>query len=313
MTMQIREARSYPVKGKEGLESTYSWHPNLPKHIIPRISKSSLSDFQFCPQQYFIKRVLGVKEEPTDAMTRGSNVHDATEDFYNEMNVSYAASMRSYGYDRVLTYFTDLIPDSNPKRGDFELGEREHLEKLLEAEAKRFMVSDPLHFLPVGNEISLDAVVDIDGQLVHLTGIVDRMFMDESGAIHIHELKTGQWKDKPIKWDSMRKEMAFYVYLLNQSDHPKLGGLNTSYWGWDHTGGEDIFRHIEAIKSGTVSKMMKDIRSLLRAHRGYTGRTLGSSFPLISDYRTDSTCNPWCRVKSFCPRFGGVSIPYEEE
>tara|TARA_Y100000004_G_C8949876_1_gene427960 strand:+ start:272 stop:1207 length:936 start_codon:yes stop_codon:yes gene_type:complete len=311
--MQIREPRSYPVKGMEGLESTYSWHPGLPKNIILRVSKTSLGDFGFCAQQYFIKRVLGVKEEATDAMTRGSNVHDATEDFYNEVNVSYAASMRSYGLDRVKEYFSKFIPSSNPKRGEFELGEESHLQMLLDTEARRFMVSDPLHFLPVGNEITLDAVVEISGQLVHLTGIVDRMFMDENGDIHIHELKTGQWKDKPLKWETMRKEMAFYVYLLNQSKHPKLGGLNTTYWGWDHTGGEEIFRHIEAIKSGIVSKMKKDLEKLVRAHNGYTGRMLGTSFPLISDYRTDSTCNPWCRVKSFCPRFGGVSIPYEEE
>ena len=313
MTMQIREPRAYPVPGREGLKSTYSWHPGLPPHIIPRISKSSLSDFTFCSQQYFIKRVLGVKEEENDAMIRGSNVHDATEDFYNDLNVSYAASMRSYGFDRVKSYFCDFIPNSNPKRGDFVLGEQVHLDKLLDAEARRFMVSDPLHFLPVGNEISLDAVVEIDGQLVHFTGIIDRMFMDENGDIHIHELKTGKWKDKPLKWDSMRKEMAYYVYLLNKSDHPRLGGLNTAYWGWDHTGGDHIFRHIEAIKTGSVSKMKKDIDALLRAHRGYTGREFGPSFPLISDFRTKSTCEPWCKVKSFCPRYGSVSIPYEEE
>ena len=319
MEFEIRPPKSYPVPGHEGLESTYGWHPGMPKNIILRISKSSFGGNGFCQQQYFIKWGLGVKEPPNDAMTRGSNVHDATEDFYRDLNIENASSMRSYGYDKLLQHFRGFIPHANPKRGLFKLDEEVHLDKLLTAEAKRFMVSEPQHFLPIANEIPLDAVVEIDGQLVHLTGIIDRMFMDGEGNIHIHELKTGVWKDKPKKWESMRKEMAFYVYLLNKCDHPKLGGQNAAYWGWDHTAGlldtydDRVFRHIENIKPGILSAMKKDISFLIRQHNGWDGGIHGPSFPLKDIRAVRWICEPWCRVKGYCPRYERVAMPYEEE
>ena len=230
--MEIRPARSYPVPGHPELESSYQWYPGMPPNIILRMSKSSVGGFSFCNQQYFIKYGLGVKEPENEAMIRGSNVHDATEDFYNDLEIDDAIALKKHGYDRILKHFRSFIPNSNPERGEFKLGEQDHLDKLFIAEAKRFMVSDPKHFKPIGNEISLNAVVEIEGQKIHLTGIVDRLFMDEEGAIHIHELKTGAWKDKKMKWESMRKEMAFYVYLLTICDHPQYILLGVGSYRW---------------------------------------------------------------------------------
>ena len=111
MDFEIRPPKSYPVPGHPGLESTYGWHPGLPDNIILRASKSSaVSDFGFCQQQYFIKRGLGVKEPENDAMIRGSNVHDAVEDFYHALNIENASSMRSYGYTKLLEHFRGFIP-----------------------------------------------------------------------------------------------------------------------------------------------------------------------------------------------------------
>jgi len=219
--MKIRPPRSYDVPGHPGLKSSYQWKPGM-KGIIPRVSKSSRGQLSFCAQQYFIKYVLGVKEPENDAMIRGTNVHNAVEEFYRSVSVSYAASMRSYGYDTLLQYFMEFIPDES-----YTLGEEKHLKRFFTAEAQRFMTAEINFFLPIANEVSLDAVVDIDGQLVHLTGIVDRVFADEEGKCHIHELKTGEFSQKSSakKWKSMREEMAFYVYLLKKSDHEVLGCL----------------------------------------------------------------------------------------
>lgn len=319
MKLQRRPPRAYPVPNREGLTSSYNWNPAMTDRVILRVSKSSLGAYNFCPQQYFIKYILGVKEPQNDNMVRGSNVHDATEDFYNDVNVSYAASMRSYGYDRVLEYFKGFIPDSNPKRGLFELGEQKHLEILFEAEAKRFMTCDPLHFLPVGNEVTLDAVVEIEGVLVHLTGIVDRIFMDENNDIHIHELKTGVWKHKPSKLLSMQKEMAYYVYLMTQTDHEKLGGINAAYWGWDHTAGlldqydDRVYRFIEIVQADAIREMMNDLRDLVKSHKRYNGLERDDiSFPLKDIGAVQYICEPWCRLKGYCSRYNRVAM-YEEE
>jgi|TARA_R100000081_G_scaffold30125_1_gene13739 CRISPR/Cas system-associated exonuclease Cas4 (RecB family) len=310
--MKIRSVRAFDVPNKPGLKSTYGWHPGMPKDTILRVSKSSLGDHGFCQQQYFIKRVLGVKEPENDDMRRGTNVHDAVEEFYQEMNLSYALSMRSYGYDKVLEYFLNHIPKGPSEEMEFELGEEEHLRRYLTKEAQRFMTAEDECFLPIGNEVSLNAVVEIEGVLVHLTGIVDRLFADVEGRPHVHELKTGAWLkpdkkgnlvEKPIKRKSMREELAFYVYLLKQCDHDVLGGLSVEYWGWDHTGGEDIYRCVEPIRVDEISSMFSKLRELVRTHKSYTGNQMGSMFSLKDEGATKYICEPWCNVKGFCPRY----------
>ena len=57
----------------------------MPKDVVLRVSKSSLVQFAFCEMQYFIKYVLGVKEPANDNMTRGTNVHDAVEHYYDHI------------------------------------------------------------------------------------------------------------------------------------------------------------------------------------------------------------------------------------
>ena len=65
-------------------KSTYQWEPGHEKML--RITKSSLtSDFDFCPKQYEYKRIHRLPEPSTDAMTKGTNVHDAIEFYYNNV------------------------------------------------------------------------------------------------------------------------------------------------------------------------------------------------------------------------------------
>tara|TARA_R110002096_G_scaffold73787_1_gene174873 strand:+ start:6718 stop:7680 length:963 start_codon:yes stop_codon:yes gene_type:complete len=319
MKLRRKEVKAYPVPNREGLTSSYNWNPAMTDKVILRVSKSSLGAYNFCSQQYFIKYILGVKEPQNDAMVRGSNVHDATEDFYNDIDVGHAVSMRSYGYEKVLEYFKEFIPDSNPERGTFALDEQSHLEKLFEAEAKRFMTCDSVHFLPVGNEVTLDAVVEIEGVQVHLTGIVDRIFMDEHHDVHIHELKTGAWKHKPSKRVNMQKEMAYYVYLMNVTEHEMLGGVNAAYWGWDHTAGllnfydDKVYRFIETVKADAIRDMMADLKALVRSHKRYNGTEQDdSAFPLKDLGAVRFICEPWCRLKGYCSRYGRVAIHEEE-
>ena len=91
--------------------------------------------------------------------------------------------------------------DLTTKQGSFWLDEDLHLDRFITAEADRFKKGEPDFFLPVGNELSIDYVgtIEVDGipQMIHFTGIIDRIFKNPDGSLHIHELKTGLWKDKP--------------------------------------------------------------------------------------------------------------------
>jgi len=302
--MKIRPPRSVPIPNSDE-ESSYQWHPNF-KNAMMRVSKSSQSAFGFCQHQYFIKYVLGVKEPSNDAMTRGSNVHDAVDDWYAGFDLEHGIALKEKGYHAVLEWFLSQIPDSNSERGVFELDEYEHLRRFMVVEARRFMDSDSKYFLPVGNEVGLNAIIEIKGVKVHLNGIVDRLFGDAEGNLHIHELKTGEWKNTKFKWEGMREEMAFYAYLIKHCDHEEFGGRDAMFWGWDHTGGENIFRGREPVRVQEIQSMLKQLNNLVHAHIMYDGLQHGRQFDLIDPRRTLTTCEPWCRVKGFCPRFGEV-------
>ena len=303
-----RPPRAYPVKGKEGLKSCYNWHPAMKKDIVLRVSKTSLGDFTFCSQQYFIKRIIGMKEPQNDNMLRGTNVHDCVEGFYDNVNTDYAKGLDE---KTIGSYFKNCIPepgDIRSKQDEFYLDEDLHLDRFREAEVDRFNASDPDNFLPTGNEIAVDHVetLVVDGKpvMVHFTGIIDRIFTNPDGSLHIHELKTGLWKGNANKFKSMRKEMAFYVWLLRKSDPT----LKITHWGWDHTKGtpddlQTMFRFIEPVRVKELGDMLADLHSLIRAHRRYKGDGEGSMFPLLSEGAQYAICDPWCAVKEFCPRY----------
>ena len=328
----IRPPKAYPVNVHDTLKSSYGWIPTIEDdNIILRVSKSSMNTFTFCEQQYFIKYILGVKEVENDDMRRGTNVHDALEDFYDAIDLEKAQeTLDSYGPQGLIDYFRGFIPSASKEKTwggvlkpsqPFTLGEEEHLRKLMVSEASRFISSDIDHFRPVINEDSLDAVIDleVDGRIVfvHLTGIIDRAFMDANGDIHIHELKTGLWKHTDFKKESMQKEMAFYVYLLRKSKGHPLSGKTATYWGWDHTrgdvdGSDKIYRFVENVRSEAIQDVLKDLKSLVRMHLKYTGNNNGWMFPQKPNgWATTKLCEPWCRVKGFCPKYGRVLMPHE--
>ena len=149
-----------------------------------------------------------------------------------------------------------------------------------------------------------------------MNGFIDRLFMDDNGDYHVHELKTGLWKDKKMKYDSMAKEMAFYVYMLRKSSQLELGGVNISYWGWDHTKGiegkpNEIYRFIEPVKAGVVADMLTDLKALVSAHLRYKGDFNGKMFATKPVGAERYFCQPWCAVKGFCPKYERHMMPHE--
>ena len=322
-----RAPRPIPVKGHDDLFSCYHWHPEMADNVILRMSKSSLlSDFGFCQQQGFIKRIVGMKEPQNDNMLRGTNVHDSVELFYDRVDPTYAESLLFTKGDgkeqeRVSQYFKGCFPKPPEIRSAqeaFYLDEDLHLDRWRQVEVERFFGSDPENFLPTGNELVVDHIMDIEvdgiSQPVHFTGIIDRIFTNPDGSLHVHELKTGLWKDTKYKYESMRKEMAFYVWMLRKMD----GSTPVTHWGWDHTKGgkgtdtedAEAFRHVEPVRVKEIGLMLADVQNLIRNYRRYKGDGDGSMFPLISASMQSRLCDPWCALKEFCPRYADVLEDY---
>jgi len=120
------------------------------------------------------------------------------------------------------------------------------------------------HFIPIGNEILLNATYRVNGITIHLQGIIDRMFFDDDGYIPF-ELKTGAWKDS--KKTNMRKEMAFYQLLYENADEDDLvaAGLDPQYgithWGWIFPKSNYIF--VEDVKKRSMTSVENSIQKLV--------------------------------------------------
>lgn len=272
-------------------KSTYKWEPGHELHL--RITKSSLtSDFDYCPQQYYYKRIEGRKTPQTDAMVKGINIHNAMEEFYIFIRPNLSKVLKLLN-DKKRQEAFDIFIKSVPKpETPWELDEGGVLAKRLEWELDRLELTQGYNFLPVINEDEIHVFTEREfvhnGEThtvpIHFAGMIDRGFENDDGSISLMELKTGKWKQK---WDKkkdewaddiykvrgMRKEMAYYADLLEMADHPLK---NVTHWGWFYPNGScgddmegirfiDNWQHEKVVKSYSKS-LDKDINTLLEAY-----------------------------------------------
>ena len=86
-------------------------------------------------------------------------------------------------------------------------------------EAARLSISKTAQ--PLANEVRIEIKREIEipeyGTIpVQFVGIIDRIFEAPDGGSMLFELKTGKWKDN--KTTNMRKEMAYYKFLIDNCD-----------------------------------------------------------------------------------------------
>tara|TARA_R100000458_G_C8136376_1_gene149309 strand:- start:318 stop:677 length:360 start_codon:yes stop_codon:yes gene_type:complete len=82
-----------------------------------------------------------------------------------------------------------------------------------------------------------------------------------------------------------------------------------TYWGWDHTGGDGVFRGKEPIRVREMGLMYDSISDLLMYHRNYRGDMDGLQFPMLPLDSLNYICEPWCALKGFCPRYEKALMP----
>jgi ATP-dependent helicase/DNAse subunit B len=158
----------------------------LEKPIL-KMTKSSVMSYEWCPKKYFYSYPLRLPQDRTDAMLKGTVIHDAYENFFHKFDVEKAEQLDK---SELTSYAMGLFPID-------EWGGDQYWTSA-QFEAKRFLdckdngtLDD---FLPVGNEVKLDALFMIARNqnpkfplqrdyYVHLQGIIDRLFVDEGGLI----------------------------------------------------------------------------------------------------------------------------------
>ena len=144
---------------KQYSKSTYQWEQGHKKHL--RITKSSLtSDFDYCPKSYEYKRIHQLPEPQTDPMIKGTNVHDAIEEFYVNV-VPYVQKaydlLKANKRDEAMELFQKALPVPEEP---YVLGEQASIDSRLEMDLDRLLGDGVTRFLPIINELELHGFTD---------------------------------------------------------------------------------------------------------------------------------------------------------
>ena len=250
---------------------TYKWNPNEKKPIL-KITKSSLGTYGFCPASYNYSYIESVAQKTSDAMIKGSRIHDGEENFWNTVNIEEATSIIKSGEGSALelqNHFRSIYPEAHGK--DYEdiytamsAYNAERFTEMYENEEENLD-----NFIPIGNEVKLDArYTTVEGIEVHLQGIIDRIFLEDGGYIPM-ELKTGVWKDSAKT--RMRKEMAFYKLLYENATEESIieAGLDPSipftHWGWYFPASNYVYA--EKVSDRSEKAMLRSIDKLINSYK----------------------------------------------
>ena len=256
-------------------EYTYQWNPeNADDDSLPilKITKSSaIGAYKWCPKKYEFSYIQRLPQDTTDAMIKGTIVHNTREDFFNEFDVSKAENM---SHSELIEYNIGLHPiddygDIYRNMATFEAG------RFVQARDEGKLDT----YVPVINEVMLDAEITIPHDaapkvgllrrdyVVHLQGIVDRMFLDNGKYVPI-ELKTGIWAD--WKTGDRRKEMAFYKFLCENASQESLDAagidrnIPITHWGWYYPESNHI--HVEPVKKASMTSLMRLFVSMIKSY-----------------------------------------------
>tara|TARA_R100001463_G_scaffold21182_1_gene51100 strand:+ start:3652 stop:4572 length:921 start_codon:yes stop_codon:yes gene_type:complete len=273
----VVKMNEYEAEIKSMKEYTYQWLPENytdPTEPILKITKSSLGTFDWCPKKYDFSYQQRLPQDQTEAMRKGTIMHNAREDFFNEFDIVKAETMND---DELLDYCSSLFPVD-----DYF----EEYQTIAVFESQRFMEAlkegKTDEYLPVCNEGKFDCEILIPSDanpkfplsrdyVVHLQGIIDRIFKEGNGYIPM-EFKTGPWKD--YKASGMRKEMAFYKLLIENSSESVLNnaGLEpnvpVTHWSWYYPISNYIFceEATNAYRKNNVKKVIQNIAKLIHSY-----------------------------------------------
>jgi len=300
--------------------SCYDWNPNDHDETILRISKSSLGTFNWCKKQYWFQYFAGLRGETVYYHTRGLNVHDAVEFFWENItsqlpDIKKALDTGNREQARALMH--DVMP-APPE--DYAFGEQSQIRTWVDWQFSRYEYTKGVHWKPVVVEANIHArrMVELDeGEVVpvHVRGYIDTIFDTGEGGYALMELKTGKWKDAGNrKRTQMRKEMQFYRMMLDNSPHHEY--LPITHWGWEYPGGDieggdGTHIYFEPVKDArfTPKSVEKSIIKLVQAH-------VDNIFPALDKKSarlgmSGSKCD-YCSFVEICPRFTNEEYVIEE-
>ena len=292
--------------------SSYAWTPEMGEEgIIIRISKSTLGSVDWCAQQMWLDQNYLRPQGLVKHLVLGDDVHNGLDLFYQKIEKqnrlmtirqfkNNKADMTEY-LKKMIPTEKEIIENRRAENKDFPFYHEDYyrnMDWLMEFENARIkMASDVL--MPLANEVRLEVKVDMDiegyGTVpVQFVGIIDRVFEAPDGGLMLYELKTGKWAD--YKVDSMRREMAYYKFLIENCDSAYLQERNidrpVTHWGWRYSSADHWM--IEKSKSGIIA-MKNRMKKLIKMY-------LDEEFPIAKENYRFSPCS-YCDKLELCPKY----------
>jgi len=289
--------------------SSYAWTTELGKEgIVIRISKSTLTSPLWCAQQMWIEQNYPRKQELVKHLVVGDDIHNGLEMYYDNLEQSgdsedlHKAAKAGIDISKTLSRHiptpTQIINNRRDENKEFPFYEDDYnrnMSWLMKYESARMSISKTA--MPLANEVRIEVKREVEvpgyGTIpVQFVGIIDRIFEATDGGLLLFELKTGKWKDN--KMSNMRKEMAYYKFLIDNCDSAFLKDNNidrpVTHWGWRYSAADHWT--IEKVKTVSERSMMKLMRDLIKMY-------LDEHFPTTEQ---DFKCG-YCQVIELCPKY----------
>lgn len=205
---------------------------NLPDHLtrdqelaeaedFEYISKSRITQWKKCPRKFYYKYVLGLREESTEALERGSDIHEIFEEYYE--NAQDYVDEHGEIPDNLL----DLLPPEEkymkymePYIANFLEREQERAEHSKNAEVWR-----PIEVEKYAEKHHLDENTPIMGyaDIIFHAGSLHKV--EEKEGEVIIDFKTGDTPNKNYLDEGIYLEGEFYAMLFeDEYDIVGIGG-----------------------------------------------------------------------------------------
>jgi CRISPR/Cas system-associated exonuclease Cas4 (RecB family) len=194
---------------------------STPAGQLPYISKSRLTKYVKCPEQFRYSYVQGLKEPGTIYTRRGTIIHEVIEDYYyaveafvDETN-EFPADLVEFlpEWDRWADYMNPYLSNFI----NFEYARMDYCEENRHG---------PREWLPVGIEAESwldDPLPDREGRQPPWMGYADAIYNDftvpgvePSGGVVITDFKTGKTPKKQYRNEGIYLEGEYYAVLFEQ-------------------------------------------------------------------------------------------------
>ena len=237
------------------------WYRILPTPTGPlTLSYSQIEQYIRCPRCYWLRNIVGLRDQGTVGASFGQIIHRTLESFYKRLQQSelYPDQITTPNLDDLLEYGRLMYQEM---RGPEEAWSRK-IEREIEGTLRLYY--DRLHsdqVNPVHVEHSVVFDYPLDGMTHKIKARMDRVDYDGEGY-HVIDYKTGQPSKKRLEPKSTDLQLGVYLLALRaflEDDEPTG---SAQYW-LTRTGEKGIIDFSKIKLKGVCKKIDKAINGIL--------------------------------------------------